>query len=68
MKRVTLKIDGMTCGHCVKAVSAALEQIPGVAAVRVDLEHGRAEVDGEAEAERLMEAVRAEGYEVKSVS
>lgn len=65
---VTLKIEGMTCDHCVKAVSAALQQIPGVTDVRVDLEHGRAEVDGTAEVERLMAAVRAEGYGVASAS
>ena len=65
---VTLEIEGMTCGHCVKAVSAALRQIPGVTNVRVDLEHGRAEVDGEAGVERLMEAIRAQGYEVKPAS
>lgn len=65
---ITLKIVGMTCGHCVKAVSAALSRIPGVTAVRVDLERGRAEVDGEAEMQRLMDAVRAEGYDVESAS
>lgn len=65
---VTLEINGMTCGHCVKAVSTALRQIPGVTNVRVDLEHGRAEVDGAAEVERLLAAVRAEGYEVRPAS
>lgn len=65
---VTLKIEGMTCDHCVKAVSAALQQIPSVTDVRVDLKHGRAEVDGTAEVERLMAAVRAEGYGVASAS
>lgn len=65
---VALKIDGMTCGHCVKAVSSALEQIPGVHAVRVDLERGQAEIDGSAELAQLIEAVRAEGYDVQPVS
>jgi copper chaperone len=26
----TLTIDGMTCGHCVKAVTMALQDLPGV--------------------------------------
>ncbi|HBG50824.1 CopZ family metallochaperone [Candidatus Macondimonas diazotrophica] len=65
---VVLKIDGMTCGHCVKAVSSALEQIPGVRAVRVDLERGQAEIDGSAELAQLIEAVREEGYDVQPVS
>ena len=62
---VVLKIDGMTCGHCVKAVSSALEQIPGVRAVRVDLERGQAEIDGSAELAQLIKAVREEGYDVQ---
>ncbi|HBG31760.1 MAG TPA: heavy metal-binding protein [Gammaproteobacteria bacterium] len=65
---VVLKIDGMTCGHCVKAISSALEQIPGVRAVRVDLERGQAEIDGSAELAQLIEAVREEGYDVQPVS
>jgi copper chaperone len=65
---VVLKIDGMTCGHCVKAVSSALEQIPGVRAVRVDLERGQAEIDGSAELAQLIKAVREEGYDVQPVS
>lgn len=30
MQRVTLQINGMSCGHCVSAVKQALSEIPGV--------------------------------------
>ena len=30
MERVTLTIDGMSCGHCVRAVREALGELPGV--------------------------------------
>lgn len=33
LQTVTLQIDGMTCGACVKDVKAALAKVPGVSAV-----------------------------------
>jgi len=38
----TLKIKGMSCGHCVASVTAALKKIPGVGDVAVSLEKGEA--------------------------
>src|SRR5918912_549226 len=49
MERMTLKIDGMSCGHCVKAVKSALEGIDGVA------------VDPERKARNLKRLRRIEG-------
>lgn len=57
-----LTIEGMTCGHCRKAVATALEEVEGVTAVEVDLERGRARVTGNAELEHLVAAVENEGY------
>ncbi len=34
---VTLKIEGMTCGHCVASVESALLSVPGVSAAKADL-------------------------------
>ena len=47
MAATTLKIDGMTCGHCVQAVTQALKGTEGVSDARVDLEAGRAQVEYE---------------------
>lgn len=33
----TLKIDGMSCGHCVAAVTRALESMPGVTVKTVEI-------------------------------
>ncbi len=30
MEKVTLKVDGMTCGHCVRSVEKALRSVEGV--------------------------------------
>jgi copper chaperone len=65
MTRVTLKVDGMTCGHCVKAVTQALEDLDGVHDVHVDLAGGTAQVDYDealVTARELESAVLDEGY------
>lgn len=45
MATTALKIDGMSCGHCVKAVTMALQDLPGVQ-VR-DVTVGRALIDAD---------------------
>jgi copper chaperone len=63
----TLRIFGMTCGHCVRAVTAALESVVGVESVAVDLDSGLAGVEGRADVEALIAAVVAEGYGAEQV-
>lgn len=61
---IQLKITGMNCQHCVRAVSEALSAVPGVSAVpSVDLNSGVARVEGDAAAQALIEAVVAAGYQ-----
>ncbi|AWN23782.1 heavy metal transport/detoxification protein [Deinococcus irradiatisoli] len=59
-----LSVSGMTCQHCQKAVTQALEGVPGVREVSVDLSSGLARVRGEAEPQALLNAVQEEGYQV----
>ena len=40
MSTQTFPVTGMTCGHCVSAVSSEIGQIPGVTDVSVDLVAG----------------------------
>ncbi len=63
-----LKIDGMTCGHCVAAVKRALERVQGVGSADVDLAAGRARVDGDAAVAALVAAVQDEGYQAKPLA
>jgi copper chaperone len=62
----TIKIKGMSCQHCVMAVTKALGGIEGIKEVRVDLEKGEATfaevkpVDRKAISERIKKA----GFEV----
>jgi copper chaperone len=57
-----LKITGMSCQHCVGAVTRALQSVPGVTAVQVDLAGAFARVEGEAETDALVRAVVDAGY------
>jgi copper chaperone CopZ len=58
----TLKISGMTCGHCAMSAKKALSAVPGVRSASVDLASGLAQVEGEAPLAALVAAVEAEGY------
>lgn len=62
---IKLKITGMTCQHCVKAVTKALTSVPDTREANVDLESGEAAVDSSAEVHALIEAVQEEGYEAQ---
>jgi len=57
-----LKVEGMTCNHCVMAVKKALSRVPGVERAEVSLERGEALVEGNADLKALIRAVEAEGY------
>jgi Cu+-exporting ATPase len=64
---LSLPVSGMTCNHCVGTVKRALEAVPGVASVRVQLEPGRADVvlgDHPPDRDRLKAAIEAAGYSV----
>ena len=63
---IVLKVAGMTCGHCVKAVTSALEGIKGVKIAKVDLGTKQALVTlaESVPLDVMKEAVAEEGYEV----
>ena len=56
----TVHVAGMTCGHCVQAVTDEVVSIEGVRTVRVDLDSGAVTVESSA----LAAAVDEAGYEV----
>ena len=61
-----IKIKGMSCNHCVMAVTKALNEIEGIKNVKVDLAKGKADFD-EAKTpdmDLVRKAIRKAGYEV----
>jgi copper chaperone len=65
MSFATLRIEGMTCEHCVRAVTRALEGTDGVSRAKVDLQEGSARVEydeSRTSPQQLAKAVMEEGY------
>lgn len=63
MERVTIQIDGMSCGHCVAAVGRALSAVPGVDVEQIAVGSATIAYDpGVVSFDRIRAAVRAEGY------
>ena len=62
----TYTVTGMTCGHCVSAVTQEISAIDGVGDVRVDLASGAVTVtsDGPLSEETVRAAVDEAGYEL----
>ena len=66
---VRLKIQGMSCQHCVAHVREALSAVAGVSGpVEVSLERGEAIVPGSADPKALAAAVEEAGYSAVPVS
>jgi copper chaperone len=66
MSEQTYTVTGMTCGHCVQAITEEIEKLPGVTGVDVDLASGRVAVRSEQEldAGAVAAAVDEAGYQV----
>lgn len=63
-----LTIDGMSCGHCTIKVKSALEDVPGVTQVSVDLITKKARIAGSDISDRdLQEAVNNAGYRLTGI-
>lgn len=63
---ITLTVEGMSCAHCVKAVTAAIQAQDPQAKVVVDLAGGTVRVATTLPRDALAIAVEEEGYAVKA--
>ena len=64
METIILRVTGMTCNHCVQAVTRALSTCGGVDAADVNLESASAVVKGDDfDTDCLVNAVKTAGYE-----
>jgi copper chaperone len=62
----TYTVSGMTCGHCVQAVTSEITALPGVDAVQIDLGSGAVTVTSEEPLadDAVRAAVDEAGYEL----
>ena len=60
----TFQVQGMTCGHCERAVTQAVQHIDPNAQVHINRDSGQVDVDSTAPRETLADAIAEEGYTV----
>ncbi|MBV4477936.1 heavy-metal-associated domain-containing protein [Pseudomonas botevensis] len=60
-------VEGMSCGHCVKAITNAVQTKDPGASVRVDLAAREVGVESTLSAEQVIAAISEEGYGIKLV-
>jgi len=69
MKKITLKVNGMTCDHCVETIKGALNKIVGLNLIEISLEKSRVKVEfdeSQTNIKILSEEIMALGFEVKN--
>jgi copper chaperone len=67
MATTILKVEGMSCQHCVKAVTGAVGEVDGVSNVSVDLEAKTVTVDHDpdkAPVDKIKFEIEDQGYDV----
>ena len=60
----TFEVQGMTCGHCERAVTNAIQAVDAQAHVKIDRAANRVEVETSASREAVAAAITEEGYKV----
>jgi copper ion binding protein len=63
-----LQVEGMSCGHCVGAVTRSVKEVDDAARVEVDLATQKVKVESSAALADIAAAVEEAGYPVKSSS
>lgn len=63
--KITLQLGGLHCSHCVKSVEQALQKLPSVRAIDIDLATQRAEIDSDESPQKLIEAIEQIGFEAE---
>ncbi|MGF6770949.1 copper chaperone [Paraburkholderia sp. GAS199] len=65
---IEFQVEGMSCQHCVAAVTNAIREHDATAHVQVDLAAGRVSVDSTEAVESLKAAIDEAGYTVTGVA
>ena len=60
----TFQVQGMSCGHCVGAVTQAVKSVDPQAEVKVELSSGKVEVQSQQDHAAIARAIEEEGYKV----
>ncbi|MEC1346891.1 copper chaperone CopZ [Bacillus haynesii] len=67
MEQKRLKVEGMSCNHCVQAVEGNVGKLGGVESVKVNLNEGNVEVSfdsGKVSLKEIIDTIEDQGYDV----
>tara|TARA_B100000686_G_C16395299_1_gene764504 strand:+ start:238 stop:447 length:210 start_codon:yes stop_codon:yes gene_type:complete len=67
MVKKTIKVDGMTCEHCVEVVQKAVNEVSGVECIDINLNAKQVSVsydDGKANLNVIFEKIKEAGFEI----
>jgi copper chaperone len=67
MQKESLTVEGMSCGHCVKAIEGSVAKLEGVKSVQVSLEDKKVEVEfdgSQVKLDDIKETIDDQGYDV----
>jgi len=67
MEKTTLKVEGMSCDHCVISVMTAVEALPGIAKVSVKLADKSVAVEYDSSKialDKIKAKIEEQGYDV----
>lgn len=62
----TFIVEGMTCNHCVGAITKAVQDIDPKARVSADTSTGKVDIESQASRASLIKAVEEAGYPLKA--
>ncbi|MEC3767371.1 MULTISPECIES: heavy-metal-associated domain-containing protein [Cupriavidus] len=65
---IQFQVEGMTCNHCVGAITRAVLAVDPAARVSADVPAQAVRVDSGVDAQALREAIEEAGYPVRSVA
>jgi copper chaperone len=68
MEKMTLNVQGMSCGHCIQSIEGSVGELTGVTAVNVNLDSGTVLVEynqSEVTLDKIKETIDDQGYDVQ---
>ena len=68
MENITLNVQGMSCGHCVKSIEGSVGELDGVNQVNVKLDKAQVEVsfnESQVTIDKIKETIEDRGYDVE---
>jgi copper chaperone len=67
MLTTVIRVEGMSCDHCLKAISGAVTPLPGITGVTVDVKAGTVEIVHDpklSDLGRVKAEIEEQGYDV----